>query len=630
MPRRKVRNQTENEDQIQVNNEETEGELGMFNNETEEFKTEVNTVEINNQRHEEESDALSTVDEDEEDDDEDYDETLHDPDMSDQSDSDCKESTAKRKRLSEITPTSTIRNSHRTVDASLSISTVTERWNSLEEEDMEPSPLDFKPVRQPGPQETGNAEKPLDYFRQFFTDNVLKTLLDNTNAYGSQQYKGRGSWKNFTIEDMFSFLSIIIFMGLFKLPTLADYWKTSRLYSIPFPPNVISRDKFMLMCRSLHLSSLGEDAKNQAAKGTPEYDRLGKIKPLYSQIVEACKKHFQPSQNISVDERMVASKARISLKQYIKNKPIKCGYKLYVLADSATGYTWNFSVFDGKASVTGKGSAYDSVMSLMDLDSLGTGYHLYVDSFYTSPHLFRDLLSKKIGACGTTYKFPKSKENDLPRNAPRGSFRWIRNPELLFVKWKDCSEVVMCSTIHKAYSGDTISRKVKKHRIWSQVDVPLPCAVKDYNKHKGGVNLSAFLISRYTVSHKTGKWYRTLFDHFVDIGIVNAYILYNHNHKDHPMSQKEFREALVEALADSASTIPVKRRTKLVPPTQTVATHMPIFFSEGREDVCKKTAATKGRRSCALCHRKTPVGCETCAVPLCFVPLRNCYALFHN
>lgn len=284
-----------------------------------------------------------------------------------------------------------------------------QRWKTAAETDTAPVLLQFRPARLPGPQSaTRRAVTPMDFFKLFFTDLVLATLLDNMNAI---------SWTVLKTADLYSFLAMVIYMGVYKLPELVDYWKQNRLLNLPFPPSAMSRNKFLLMLKYLRLCPLDEDARNQAARGTPNYDRLGKIKPLYQQIVQACKEHFHPDQNISIDERMVKSKARSSLKQYIKNKPTKWGYKLFVLADSQSGYTWNFLVYEGKASNTGKGLSYDSVMSLIDIEKMGTGYHLDVDNFYTSPHLFKDLLGLKVGACGTIRSmrvgFPRTTENDF-------------------------------------------------------------------------------------------------------------------------------------------------------------------------------------------------------------------------
>ena len=113
-------------------------------------------------------------------------------------------------------------------------------------------------------------------------------------------------------------------------------------------------------------------------------------------------KLFQPYAQVSIDERMVQNKGRYAFRQYIKDKPTKWGMKLWVIADAGTGYTYNFEVYTGK---TGNappkfGLAYDVVIRLMK-SLFGQGYKLFVDNFYSSVQLCKDLIDNKTTMCGT-------------------------------------------------------------------------------------------------------------------------------------------------------------------------------------------------------------------------------------
>ncbi|XP_058485281.1 piggyBac transposable element-derived protein 4-like isoform X2 [Solea solea] len=575
------------------------------------------------------------------------------------------------------------------------------RWHNIDEDDIVPPQPRFRPEREVGPQLNRTANyTPLELFQLFFSTTVVNTLVRNTNAYGEKKYQSqRESWVHVTTADMYSFISLVLYMGLVPLKTLKEFWRGSKLFSLPFPASVMPCRRFLAISRSLHMNDPAAEATNDQKKGTAGYDRLCKIKPLYQHILEACHTFFHPHQHISIDERMVASKAKIGLKQYIKNKPTKWGFKLFVLADSTCGYTLNFFVYGGRDSEpTGKGIGYDAVMRLLNIPFLGKGYKLYVDNFYTSPTLFRDLLERKIWACGTVRStvagYPKSKRNDMTKNTARGAIRWVRNGKLLFVKWLDAREVSMCSTLHKAYSNDMVQRKVKnKDGQWTVKQVTIPGCIKDYNRHMGGVDLSDALIRYYNVLHKTQKWYKTLFYHFVDIATVNAFILHKEMCKLHNMpiiTQKNFREQLILSLAEIGSTprrsapqnfmlptspfkgpssvasasaanvpptlsrscchVPLTAVSKETPgsfskvpppplsneePSSTASDvpgsgHLPAYFVEQMSNVAPRKRATAGRRSCVVCKRKSPVYCRTCQKTLCFTTSRNCYSEWHR
>ncbi|XP_033971680.1 piggyBac transposable element-derived protein 4-like [Trematomus bernacchii] len=506
-------------------------------------------------------------------------------------------------------------------------------WHNKEDNDETPEPLRFMPARVPGPALDTTAQwSPLQLFKLFFSHAVVHTIIANTNTKALYQLQAgkKYPWKVLTFKDFYIFLSIVIFTGLVIVPNQADYWRTSFPYNFKFPGDTMSRQRFHAILWSLHMSDPKEDEENDRKRNTAEYDRLFKIKPLYTEITAACKAHFQPHQNISIDERMVASKARISLKQYMKNKPTKWGYKLFVLADSSMAYTWNFFVYTGKSEfLSGQGLSYSSVVDLLPFPLLGGGYTLFVDNFYTSPALFGDLFAKNIGCCGTIRKnrvgFPQTELNDLPKKAERGDMRWIRRSKLLFIKWMDSREVTMCSTVHAAFSGQTVRRNVKRAGVWQTKIVTVPDAVVDYNRSMGGVDVSDALIGYYSVLRKTMKWYKTFFYHFLDIAVVNSFILYKELHKMrvdvmNPHTQKSFREQLCAELRGDVPAAPPP-----LPPSSQVC--MPAYYGED---------ATALRRYCRRCSEagnktvKTPIYCTKCLIPLCLTSKKNCFKAWHT
>lgn len=78
-------------------------------------------------------------------------------------------------------------------------------------------------------------------------------------------------------------------------------------------------------------------------------------------------KKYRPGSELVVDEAMVAFKGRHHIKQYIKNKPTKWGFKVWVLL-TPQGYVMRENVYLGKKEVRNKEMLLGSqvVMNLLE------------------------------------------------------------------------------------------------------------------------------------------------------------------------------------------------------------------------------------------------------------------------
>ncbi|XP_045891389.1 piggyBac transposable element-derived protein 4-like [Micropterus dolomieu] len=499
-------------------------------------------------------------------------------------------------------------------------------WKTESDPDICPVPKRFNPARPPGHQlNSNNTYKPLELFKLFFSNDAARTLCQHTNKQAAKNIAigKKYSWTDIDIQEFFKYVGLTFFFALVKLDNIQEYWKKNTIFSVPFPANVMARDRYRAISWNIHMSDPEKDVENDRKKGTPDHDRLFRLKPLLDTIKHACKAFYHPRQNISIDERTVATKSHTVMAQYKKAKPAK----LIVLADCSNGYTVDFAVYTGKSQfASGHGLAYDSVMSLIKPAYLGSGFHLYVDHFFTSPRLFKDLFSLNIGACGM-YR-DRRKECPCICTSPRGSIRWLREDPLVFVKWMDTHEVTICSTIHQVFSGSIVQRRVKtQNGSCTTKSIPCPTPVMEYNKHMGGIDLSGQLIQYYSSHHKSMRWYRTLFLHFLDIAATNSFLLHKElcrEKQEEPMTHKAFLEELTAQLCGV---------TVAVPPAKPQSGHIPVAISK-QTDASKR--ASYGRKTCLHCrqtrqaNQSTPWKCKECDVALCLIADRNCFEAWHN
>nr|XP_023022033.1 piggyBac transposable element-derived protein 4-like [Leptinotarsa decemlineata] len=134
-------------------------------------------------------------------------------------------------------------------------------------------------------------------------------------------------------------------------------------------------------------------------KGEPGYDKLYNLRPVLNEISKNFMDCMAPSRELAIDESMNKFKGRSTLKQYLPKKPIKRGYKVWMLANK-NGYCQKFEIYTGKSEDTEKNLGARVVKNL--LKGMEEKHHvIYFDNYLTSVQLLEDLKTKNIHAFGT-------------------------------------------------------------------------------------------------------------------------------------------------------------------------------------------------------------------------------------
>jgi hypothetical protein len=140
------------------------------------------------------------------------------------------------------------------------------------------------------------------------------------------------------------FLGILLHMCISQRPNIESHWSTDPVLRCSFCTNVISRDRFLNILSVFDLN----DNSQQKKASENGFDALFKVRPLLWKLTDKFQQTYYPEEAVSVDEGMCPFRGRASFRVHMPQKPNKYGMKLFILAESRTGYIWNFEVYHGK------------------------------------------------------------------------------------------------------------------------------------------------------------------------------------------------------------------------------------------------------------------------------------------
>jgi len=429
----------------------------------------------------------------------------------------------------------------------------------------------------------------IDVYEAVLSFDVLTELIVlQSNLYAQQ------SGRNFitTNEEIKAFIGVNYMMALNHLPKLSMYWDTDAFIGNTGIQNVFTRDRFKEILQNLHFG--------QAYSDEPEQ---------------------------SIDEHMTKFKGRSSMKQYIKSKPIKWGFKWWFRCASSSGYLYEFDLYLGRKKNSELNLGEGVVLTLSE-KLKGTYCTLYFDNFFNSPLLVRKLLEERqIYAIGTARKDRKQMPSLKPdKEMKRGDIFIQQSKNVTCSKWFDNKAVLMLSTNVAGMEGTTnVSCRVKGSA--NKISITCPNVIKFYNKGMGGVDLMDQKTAAYRLDRKSKfRFYLRLFFDIIDVALVNSHIIYSK--LGDKLSLLEYKIVIANALIGRYSNRkrafptcrPSKRRSLEPSVPMNVPNHLPAFLAS--------------RKRCQYCKNegldnKTFVFCETCGIHLCCLKDRNCFSKYH-
>ncbi|CAK9810844.1 PiggyBac transposable element-derived protein 4 [Anthophora plagiata] len=506
-----------------------------------------------------------------------------------------------------------------------------EEWEDVTESGVPPETINFYLHNEiAGPQLPNNVKEPIDYFTLYFTDELVQSIIKETNNYAKEEIRKKQlsldstwhKWHDITKEEFLAFIALILNMGLIQLPYIQEYWSTASNSRIPFFPETFTRARLFWM---LHLT---KPTQRNATLRT----RIQKVSNYLEYIDAKFRQYFIPYEAVAVDESVVKFKGKIAFITYNPNKPTKWGIRIYALADSKTGYL--FTILPYYGSITSDNISRPDLpvttriplhlyQKLLDRIPNAKGYHMYTDRYYTSIPLAEELLKMNCHLTGTIKVNRKGvpKEMKKPKFSTRKTVTY-RKSRTTLLAWKDKRIITMLTNYYSTNMQSTRRTLCGGHIV----TVNKPEMVLKYTANMGGVDRADQYASTYCFLRKSLKWWRKLFFWGLEMCVINSYIIYRISEEtknQKPMTHYKFVKALIDQLRGDF------RESRMRPSTSSAENrldnklHIPDVRQRKRDCIVCSDRKTPGGR------RQTTYYCQMC-VNQPAMHIGECFKLYHT
>ena len=149
----------------------------------------------------------------------------------------------------------------------------------------------------------------------------MSIIVKQTNLYANRD-KNDPSFTTSQSENL-RFFEILLLSGYHSLPSKTDYWSNQVDLGVSAVVEALSSKRFK------KIKSMFDLVDNQSL--TAADSKMTKVLPLYNAINEAFMQFGVFHLHLSIDESVVPYFDRHSCKMFIRGKPIRFGFKIWML-----------------------------------------------------------------------------------------------------------------------------------------------------------------------------------------------------------------------------------------------------------------------------------------------------------
>lgn len=435
---------------------------------------------------------------------------------------------------------------------------------------------------------------PVEVFELFFCSKIKKHIIEASKLNGLTM----------SMNELNTYLAILLLSSYNIRDNYKEYWSLQEDLKCDIVRKVMSRDRF---------ADIKSKIKYYIHSDPNSTDRAWRVREIIEMFRDNLSQFGFFSTALSIDEMMQRFFGRNIMKQCIRSKPDRFGFKFWALC-TVSGFLLDFDLYCGSNATVDilSSCALGSRVVLQMIKKLLlkvpkrklSQYHLYFDNYFTNPDLMIHLKKNGLVATGTVQSIRvTSTQHEMEKKAQKGTYKVSHdsNSGLNFITIMDSSKVSFLSTATGVSPKETLIRRQSLHNK-EKIEIEFPYVMVAYNKFMGGVDLHDQRCKKVMPSVQSKKWTYSIFLRILQSSVVNATVLTNlcQTEGSKKISTKDFCRSIV----------------------------LDYFSKSKKADLIDHKTESRDRKSCSSkkCLTRTTKYCIECNLHYCL----TCFSETHK